>query len=531
MRVLHLCAIFLLSAGCLEEDKIVKFKDGSDNRSSFGYLKAKYMASAGSHSCAIREDNTLKCWGSNSSGQLGLGDNYPRGVNFAGVLAENSTVQLTTGPEGVLQVSAGSNSTCALFDHTADGLPNVLKCWGYNNYGSLGQNNTTVIGRNGVNEVDQLMPIDLGAGAGEVKMIASGQTHVCALVEGVDADTSLDDQVVCWGNGQFGRLGRGSGDNAGDDPTRPVVPATSPETRFVPLSTAATSDASRDAYPISIGTGYLHSCAIMRPKTVGAFDGSSAPDGEHDFLRCWGANQNGQLGLDSTAVTNIGAGAGNHANEFSDPNNIAQIGANLTATGDVKAIDLGRFHTCAILDSSTQAPEDDVLRCWGNNPNGQLGYDPATITNIDSNAEFAALTNVPLGTNKYPKAVFTEYHYTCAVVGDSFNDASPDELKCWGTGSLGRLGSGSDADIVASDNNLAVALPGMKAPTTVAGIGISFFCSLLDSGGSSHEVACFGHNAYGQLGNPTIGNVGDEPNEMGDASKNSTHDVIGKVID
>ena len=37
------------------------------------------VTAGGTHSCAIRSDGSVKCWGNNFSGQLGLGDAIARG--------------------------------------------------------------------------------------------------------------------------------------------------------------------------------------------------------------------------------------------------------------------------------------------------------------------------------------------------------------------------------------------------------------------------------------------------------------------
>ena len=519
MKLLFITAILLSS--CSENLKKL---------SGVGTLKATAISVSNDHSCAIREDKTLKCWGGNVYGQLGVGDTFSRGLSFFSALDENSTVKLTTGPRGVLAIALGHSHSCAIYDSTTDASPDALKCWGQNLYGQLGQNNADHVGINSPDDVENLAPIDLGAGAGVIKMIAAGLYHNCALLEGASQDSSLDDQVVCWGQGGNGRLGRGATVNVADNNT-PLVPGTSPETRFVPLSTTTTSDVSRDSYPIFIAAGGFHSCAIMRPKTVGVFDGASAPDGEHDFLRCWGSNANGQLGLDNTSVNNIGAGAGNHATEFSDPDNIALLGANLTATGDVKAIALGTNHTCAILDGNTTSSTDDVLRCVGSNSSGQAGGDPAMNTAIDTTAEFSALGNIPLGADKYPKAVFAHLNHTCAVLGDATDIDAANQLKCWGAGNYGKLGNERDTMIIASNSNEEVILAGQREPTIFGGLGINHSCFLLDPEKDAHEVSCFGSNLGGQLGTPTLGSVGDEEDEMGDAPIDSINDVISLVLD
>ncbi|MBM4376052.1 MAG: hypothetical protein FJ095_13280, partial [Deltaproteobacteria bacterium] len=44
------------------------------------FKKVTSLSVGGKHACAILDDQTIKCWGANGSGQLGLGDNTPRGT-------------------------------------------------------------------------------------------------------------------------------------------------------------------------------------------------------------------------------------------------------------------------------------------------------------------------------------------------------------------------------------------------------------------------------------------------------------------
>ena len=78
------------------------------------------------HTCAVLDDGSLKCWGRNSYGALGIGGTTGSGVQYPTPQA----VDLGTGRTAV-SLSAGSYHTCAILD---DG---TLKCWGYNYYGEL----------------------------------------------------------------------------------------------------------------------------------------------------------------------------------------------------------------------------------------------------------------------------------------------------------------------------------------------------------------------------------------------------------
>lgn len=86
------------------------------------------IAAAGSHTCAVTTDGAAKCWGSNSSGQLGDGsgnhrNNKPEPVSGFGF--------------GVASIAAGGSHTCAV---TTGG---AAKCWGRNAEGQLGNGSTT----------------------------------------------------------------------------------------------------------------------------------------------------------------------------------------------------------------------------------------------------------------------------------------------------------------------------------------------------------------------------------------------------
>jgi hypothetical protein len=214
-----------------------------------GRTATAVTASATSHTCAILDDGTLKCWGYNNSGQLGpgasgtlvgdnpgeMGDNLPAanlgagrtatavttGDRFTCVLLDNGAVRcwgangaqlggtgqsapvnLGTG-RTALAVTSGNSHTCALLDNT------TVKCWGVNNGGQLGQGDTTPRGANGAGMGDDLAPIDFGTGL-TPDMVTAGARHACV---------HLDDATLkCWGENFNGQLGLGDTNDRGNEP-------------------------------------------------------------------------------------------------------------------------------------------------------------------------------------------------------------------------------------------------------------------------------------------------------------------------
>lgn len=84
---------------------------------------ATQLAAGLDHFCALLDDGTVRCWGSDESGALGVGD-----VDASASSAPLPVVGLTN----IRQISAGGRTTCA---RGADGH---LWCWGFNGEGQLG---------------------------------------------------------------------------------------------------------------------------------------------------------------------------------------------------------------------------------------------------------------------------------------------------------------------------------------------------------------------------------------------------------
>jgi alpha-tubulin suppressor-like RCC1 family protein len=84
------------------------------------------------HTCALLDDDTVKCWGRNNSGQLGYGHTNTLGDN-PGEMGDNlPVVDLGTGKTATA-ISTAINGSCAILN---DG---TVKCWGNSGFGELGQ--------------------------------------------------------------------------------------------------------------------------------------------------------------------------------------------------------------------------------------------------------------------------------------------------------------------------------------------------------------------------------------------------------
>ena len=193
-----------------------------------------------SHTCAILDDDTLKCWGDGGYGRLGYGDYTQREDPEA-----TAVVNLGSG-HTAKAVSAGRQHTCAILDD------DTLKCWGNGGLGRLGY------GDNTQREAPEATAVvNLGSGH-TAKAVSAGRQHTCAILD--------DDTLKCWGNGGLGRLGYG------DNTQREAPEATA----VVNLGSGRTAKA--------VSAGYAHTCAIL----------------DDDTLKCWGSNYNGRVGVGSS---------------------------------------------------------------------------------------------------------------------------------------------------------------------------------------------------------------------------------------
>jgi alpha-tubulin suppressor-like RCC1 family protein len=172
------------------------------------------LTTGAKHTCALLNDNTVRCWGDNTYGQLGLGSttallNAPSSASIA------FNTLLTgidpTRTQSVIKIRAGYNKTCALL-LGGDGKLSSLQCVGDNASGSLGVGIATgIAGRDaiGTDPLDMgsgLLSVDVGSGV-YVTDLSIGKNFVCAILN--------DNRVKCWGNNASGQLGNNSSANYG----------------------------------------------------------------------------------------------------------------------------------------------------------------------------------------------------------------------------------------------------------------------------------------------------------------------------
>ena len=298
--------------------------------------------------CALLDNGTVSCWGKNDYGQLGVGD-----------LLTRTTPTQTNGfgtNKSAVSISAGDYHMCAIIN---DGS---IQCWGQGNSGQLGRSASLGVAKT---------PTSTGTlGSGKTAVsISLGNTHSCAFLN--------DQSVKCWGNNGHGQLGIGSYTSSVHSPT-----------------TVSSFGGNRQATAIS--SGYQHTCAILD-------DGNTS---------CWGLNDYGQLGLNSTT-------------SYRTPQIVDM--SNLQST--FKSLSAGKMHTCGVLVSNQSA-------CWGHNSGGNLGDGTTTIKKLPVYVE-----NLSLG-DEVVNISGGKLH-TCA----SFKDGS---LRCWGSNNEEALGL-SYSSVTSSD--------------------------------------------------------------------------------
>ena len=143
------------------------------------------ISSGAYHTCVVKSDGTVWCWGANGYGQLGDGTTTDRPF----------PVQVKKDPssflDGIVDVSAGAYQTCAL---AANG---TVWCWGRNDYGQIGSGSSEEY----VVYPEQVRTVE-GSALTDVSEISEGCYHFCALTN--------NGTVWCWGHNGYGQIGDGT---------------------------------------------------------------------------------------------------------------------------------------------------------------------------------------------------------------------------------------------------------------------------------------------------------------------------------
>lgn len=216
--------------------------------------------------------------------------------------------------------------------------------------------------------------------------------------------------------------------------------------------------------------------------------------------KCWGYNNLGQLGDNSTTtrytpvdvsgltsgVASISVGGGLTCAVTSAGgakcwgfNSVGQVGDNTTTTrytpvdvygltSGVASISVGVGAVCAVTSAGG-------AKCWGNNSQGQLGdnttttrYAPVEVYGLAS-----GVTHVSAATN-----------FACAVTTSG-------GAKCWGINGTGQLG-----DNTTTTRYTPVDVYGLTSGVASISAGANYTCAVTTAGGAK----CWGSNGQGQLG-------------------------------
>jgi alpha-tubulin suppressor-like RCC1 family protein len=200
-------------------------------------------------------------------------------------------------------------------------------------------------------------------------------------------------------------------------------------------------------------------------------------------LFCWGENNRGQLGYSGTQDV------GNDELPISaGPVNVASPGLPVDAT--LTGLALGKEHSCALFSSG------HVL-CWGRNNVGQLGQGNTTDWGDSMNEPPAGLMPIDLG--GVATSITAGDDFTCARIDDG-------SLRCWGQNNVGQLGQGNGnliGDNEAPSAGMAVDVGGVAIQVSAGGVHA---CAVLED----YSVSCWGDGGQGQLGYGDTEDVGDD---------------------
>jgi len=430
------------------------------------------------HTCAVRSDGTVWCWGRNDAGQLGDGS----------LVDQPAPVQVM-GLTGIAGIAGGDNHSCAI------GAGGMVWCWGRG-----------LLGDGSLPHSPSSLPVQVSNVSGAVQIVAGG-AHSCARLD--------SGNVVCWGENTSGQLG----DATTTPPAAPVA---------VQGPTGVTALAAGNNTTCAVaGNQALWCWGSNRSGQLGV-EPTTLPGAPRDLeipggvvgvavgdvftcamtsaggVLCFGSNDRVQLGEDASVTSRptpkpvvmpvkavaIAAGAHFVCVTEDDPrhrlwcwgdNSNFQL-ANTTSESrpfpvlsqytNIAEIAGGDEHLCV-------RSMDGGLLCSGYNGHGQIGDGLRTTYGTPRPLAIAGLTEVV--------SIAAGENHTCALLRDS-------KVWCWGANEYGQLGNGSW-----NDSPTPTKVESITDAVEIA-IGGNHSCARLADG----SVSCWGRNDVGQLGDDTF---------------------------
>lgn len=488
------CAVVDGSAWCWGDGDEGQLGDGQGTNSqipvevpAFGTSGVAQISVGDDFACAVTDDGSVWCWGSDSEGQLaGDGDHV-----------ESPVPVQVSGLTDAVQVSAGLDHVCAVM---ADGR---AFCWGDDSAGQLGNaDNQNQDGGDHSHSPEEVVDVD------NLVLVAAADDFTCGL--------TADGAVFCWGENGRGQLGTG---DAGGDRNAPVgvtgLPPVASITAQKDHACAWTETGEMfcwgqdDAGQLgTVATGIHTPTPVTglpaEASTLEVGGGYGCVSTTDQTVCCWGRGNDGQLGNDTFSsssspvsvvfadgLVDVAAGT-SHACAIDTADQLWCWGANwagqvgdgttdyppapvaVETLSEVVDVAAGDAHTCAVDAAG-------AVWCWGLNGEGQLG--DGTRDDRSSPVQVSGLINAT--------AIAAGYDSTCALATD-MSDRSG--VYCWGANWAGQLGTGDT-----SSRELTPVRVALDATATAIAAGRNHACARTSDG----ELYCWGQNNRGALGDGT----------------------------
>lgn len=347
----------------------------------------KQIALGEAHSCALLADNTIKCWGDNSYGQLGLGSTINKG-DQSGSMGNALPVVNVGSDDEIVDIKAMAHTTCVQFANEG------IKCWGRNNYAQAGTetNTDTIIGDSSDEMGDNLITVPVPT---DIDKFEVGRHHACVLTD--------SDEFYCWGYNGYGQVGLNStdtsiGNNAGEITAQVVV------TRFY--------SSIRD-----ISLGAYHTCARYAD-----FSNYKAN------VRCWGRNHHGELGLGR--VNLAGANSSEQYNltdidDWRESNRTDSIGR-YNSTYAQELVEAGSFGGACTDTIEVPYSANETCTYSSTSYNSSINVDSTGTYNQFAQVKYHAY-KIAAGSS-YTCGVYNEYYFQDTLVSGL-------NIRCWGSNS------------------------------------------------------------------------------------------------